>query len=96
MAIFGYFCSFLGLYELIRAQKVYCRFTDVVPKDQRPAYLVVPWRGGRSLERRASDCPGLQGPVTGITGRTGTQLMTEVVVMIHAIVWKGRIFMEGV
>jgi hypothetical protein len=34
--------------------------------------------------------------VTGITGRTGAQLMTEVVVMIHAIVWKGRIFMEGV
>jgi hypothetical protein len=29
-AIFGYFCSFLGLYELVQAKKVYCRFSDVL------------------------------------------------------------------
>jgi hypothetical protein len=40
-----------------------------------------------------------EGPATGRTGftsRTGAQLTREVAMMICAIVWKGRIFMEGV
>jgi hypothetical protein len=36
IAIFGYFCSFLGSYELVRAKKVYCRFTDVPEQGRQP------------------------------------------------------------
>jgi hypothetical protein len=51
---------------------------------------------GMPPELPATEFPSSEEPATGITGRTGAQLTTEVAMMICAIVWKGCIFMEGV